>query len=57
LESADLGDCACVIGDFKLNHPSTYGIADAGYIVFGRIGREYFGLAFVLCELKDLCAF
>ncbi|WOO84297.1 N amino acid transport system protein [Vanrija pseudolonga] len=40
--------CACIIGDFKMNHPEVYAIADAGYIVGGVIGREYFGLAFVL---------
>lgn len=43
-------DCALIIGDFKMNHPEVYAIADAGFIVGGRIGREYFGIAFVLCE-------
>ncbi|BEJ12344.1 hypothetical protein CspHIS471_0208040 [Cutaneotrichosporon sp. HIS471] len=40
--------CACIIGDFKMNHPEVYAIADAGFVVGGRFGREYFGLAFVL---------
>lgn len=31
-----------------MNHPEVYAIADAGYIVAGRFGREYFGIAFVL---------
>lgn len=26
-----------------------YGIDDAGYIMFGRIGREVFAVAFLLC--------
>ena len=37
-----------VIGTFKLNHPSVYGIDDAGGIVFGRIGREILATAFCL---------
>lgn len=31
-----------------MNHPEVYAIADAGFVVGGRIGREYFGIAFVL---------
>lgn len=37
-----------VIGTFKLNHPSVYGIDDAGGIMFGRIGREILATAFCL---------
>jgi amino acid permease len=37
-----------VIGTFKLNHPSVYGIDDAGQIMFGRIGREFLATAFCL---------
>ncbi|KAL1405714.1 hypothetical protein Q8F55_007384 [Vanrija albida] len=40
--------CALVIGDFKANHPEMYAIADAGFIIGGKIGREYFGIAFLL---------
>lgn len=37
-----------VIGTFKLNHPSVYGIDDAGGIIFGPIGREFLATAFCL---------
>lgn len=37
-----------VIGTFKLNHPSVYGIDDAGGIMFGKIGREILATAFCL---------
>ncbi|WVR07864.1 hypothetical protein IAU60_004907 [Kwoniella sp. DSM 27419] len=37
-----------VVGTFKLNHPEVYSIADAGYIIFGPIGREILGFAFWL---------
>lgn len=37
-----------VIGTFKLNHPTVYGIDDAGGIMFGPIGREALALAFCL---------
>lgn len=39
-----------IVGDFKLRHPETYGIDDAGAIMFGRIGRELFSVGFVLCK-------
>jgi amino acid permease len=38
-----------VVGVFKLRHPEVYGIDDAGFLMFGRIGREVFGAAFCLC--------
>ncbi|KAK0386733.1 hypothetical protein NLU13_6569 [Sarocladium strictum] len=34
-----------VVGDFKLRHAEVYSIDDAGAIMFGRIGREFFGAA------------
>jgi amino acid permease len=37
-----------MVGVFKRNHPQVYGIDDAGYLIFGRIGREIFGIAFCL---------
>ncbi|KAF5654453.1 neutral amino acid permease [Fusarium heterosporum] len=37
-----------MIGVFKRNHPQIYGIDDAGYLIFGRVGREIFGIAFCL---------
>jgi len=38
-----------MVGVFKRNHPQVYGIDDAGYLIFGRVGREIFGIAFCLC--------
>jgi hypothetical protein len=38
-----------VVGCFKLRHLEMYSIDDAGYIMFGRIGREVFAVAFLLC--------
>jgi amino acid permease len=38
-----------VVGTFKLRHPEVYGVDDAGALMFGRIGREVFGVAFCLC--------
>ncbi|CAM1505934.1 Fc.00g115710.m01.CDS01 [Cosmosporella sp. VM-42] len=37
-----------MVGVFKLRHPQVYSIGDAGQLMFGRIGRETFGGAFVL---------
>ncbi|EEU43545.1 uncharacterized protein NECHADRAFT_104917 [Fusarium vanettenii 77-13-4] len=37
-----------VVGTFKLRHPEVYGIDDAGALMFGRMGREVFGIAFCL---------
>lgn len=39
-----------MVGIFKLNHREVYGMDDAGGLMFGRVGREVFGLAFSLCE-------
>jgi amino acid permease len=39
-----------MVGVFKLNHPDVYGLDDVGERIFGRIGREIFGVIFVLCE-------
>jgi len=36
------------IGVFKKNHPSVYGIDDVGYKLFGKAGREFFYIVFVL---------
>jgi amino acid permease len=40
------------IGTFKLNHREVYDIGDAGGILFGRIGREFFGMSFALCKCE-----
>lgn len=39
-----------MVGAFKLKHPEVYGIDDVGQLLFGRIGREFFAVAYVLCE-------
>lgn len=39
-----------MIGVFKLKHREVYGIDDAGGLMFGRIGKIFFGFAFCLCE-------
>jgi hypothetical protein len=39
-----------MVGIFKLNHREVYGMDDAGGLMFGRVGREVFGLAFSLCK-------
>lgn len=39
-----------IVGCFKLRHPEVYGLDDTGGIMFGKIGREIFGMAFFLCE-------
>lgn len=44
---------AYVAGKFKLNHPETYGVADAGELMFGVAGREGFAIAFCLRALHS----
>lgn len=39
-----------VIGVFKTNHPEVYSISDAGYLMFGGVGREVLGTTYCLCE-------
>lgn len=39
-----------IIGVFKKNHPSVYGIDDVGQKLFGKAGKEFFAVVFVLCE-------
>jgi amino acid permease len=38
-----------IVGVFKRRHPEVYGIDDAGFLMFGRVGREVFGAAFCVC--------
>lgn len=40
-----------IVGVFKLNHPQVYSIDDVGRLLFGRVGREFFGAVFCLCKL------
>ncbi|OJJ08938.1 hypothetical protein ASPVEDRAFT_90145 [Aspergillus versicolor CBS 583.65] len=37
-----------VVGMFKLSHREVYAIDDAGYIMFGRVGRDFLGVAFCM---------
>ncbi|KAF4343017.1 neutral amino acid permease [Fusarium beomiforme] len=37
-----------MVGSFKLNHPEVYTIDDAGFKMFGKIGREIFAVIFML---------
>lgn len=39
-----------MVGVFKLRHRDVYGIDDAGGLMFGRVGKAFFGAAFCLCE-------
>lgn len=39
-----------MVGVFKLRHRDVYGIDDAGGLMFGRLGKVFFGSAFCLCE-------
>lgn len=41
------------IQDFKLKHPSIYGVDDAGFLMVGRIGREALYIAYLLCKLMS----
>lgn len=38
-----------MVGVFKLRHREVYSIADAGGLMFGRLGCGFFGIAFCLC--------
>lgn len=39
-----------MIGVFKRRHPGVYGLDDAGQLMFGRPGREFLAVVFMLCE-------
>jgi hypothetical protein len=41
--------CSLQIQDFKLRHPSIYGVDDAGFLMVGRVGREVLYVAYLLC--------
>lgn len=43
-----------MIGVFKKNHPTVYGIDDVGSLIFGRTGRIILGTGFVLCKHTHL---
>jgi len=39
-----------MVGVFKLRHRDVYGIGDVGMLLWGRVGKEFFEAAFILCE-------
>lgn len=39
---------AYVLGQFKAKYPHVHNMADAGFILFGPVGREIFGLGSAL---------
>lgn len=41
-----------MIGVFKRRHPQVYGLDDAGQLMFGRPGREFLAVVFLLCEFQ-----
>lgn len=41
---------ALLVGKFKLKHSDVYGIDDAGAMMFGKIGRIFYGGMFCLCK-------
>lgn len=41
-----------IVGKFKLRHPEVYGIDDAADLMFGRVGKEFFGTSYALCTLS-----
>ncbi|KAL4895345.1 transmembrane amino acid transporter protein-domain-containing protein [Aspergillus ambiguus] len=46
--AAIAGWASYMVGVFKLNHRELYNMDDAGRLMFGKIGREVFGVAFCL---------
>lgn len=40
----------CMVGVFKMRHPTVYGLEDAGGLMFGPLGRNSLAGAFCLCE-------
>ena len=44
-----------MIGVFKVRHRDVYGLEDVGGLIFGRVGREALGCAFVLCKCPLTC--
>ncbi|GKU08003.1 n amino acid transport system protein [Fusarium langsethiae] len=40
-----------VVGKFKQRHPEVYGIDDAAGLVFGRVGKEFYGVSYSLLTI------
>lgn len=43
-----------MVGVYKLRHRDVYGIDDAGGLMFGRLGKVFFGSTFCLCEYMTI---
>jgi amino acid permease len=41
-----------IVGIFKLRHRHVYAIDDAGGMMFGAVGREFFGFAMWICKFR-----
>lgn len=56
--TSSLPDCASFLGPFKIRHPEVYGLADAGYVFGGRIGKEVlyviFSIFMVFCTASAI---
>ena len=42
-----------MVGVFKINHPSVYGIDDVGGMIAGKTGRYIMATVFVLCKYRS----
>lgn len=40
-----------IVGNFKRRHPEVYGIDDAAGLVFGRVGKEIYGISYSLLTI------
>ncbi|RBR08470.1 uncharacterized protein FIESC28_10270 [Fusarium coffeatum] len=40
-----------IVGNFKRRHPEVYGIDDAAGLVFGRFGKEFYGISYMLLTI------
>lgn len=45
------GYTAYIYGQFKIRHPEVYSVADAGYILAGRFGREFCDAGYILFQV------
>lgn len=45
-----------MVGSFKRNHPDVYSLDEAGFKMFGVVGREVLSVAFMLCKFPIGCS-
>lgn len=41
-----------IVGVFKRNHPDVYSFVDVGEKLGGKVGKEFMGVAFLLCKTE-----